>query len=471
MCSDLHLQETGMSAEAGKGSNQGVPVYSTTQMLNRRSFLRLGSLVGATMLAAGSLAACGSVPTITPEPAGTEQAADLLRYKVAQQGNGRPAPQITQPNTGPSIANSIFNTTPPPNLNDWLNQHQNVRDAIVWQDENIVIKYYVWPAPLKFRLQDIFDSIWTVKPVYPGNYSLPFNIMNLNDPTTAATLLTKSDALTGYLDYLAYSLRTELSKEVKWSMINYSPLELSNLLDSRTVYEWVTGPNATFAGPIPVGYNGGYKIKWTNLPTHPSFSLQFLKDNDLIGVSIYDTIGRVIYWCGMNFCHVGETSNTKKLSSGDFNNNIWHYRGAVPITRMITGTDPTDPILFLRHWTDGCWGTVGFMKLVLQILNIPIEHIYMQGHSLPHFLSEGVYMSHGDDPYEIIDRYPQVKGTDLLIYQASFNSHFGPGVSDANKLENVGFRPIELENQLNFTISNNLNLPPITKPPLPTIKI
>ncbi len=439
--------------------------------LNRRNFLRLSGMSGVTLLTAGSLAACDNVADNSPisnQTTGTGgpegDAAKYVEGDAAKYVEGDAAKYVIekaqsggsgQTGPGPTIGISPFELAPT-NLNNWLNLHPNVREAIVWQDEFNVLKYTQWPQSLKNRLQKIFEASWIPNPILSERYSLPENIMNHISNDFSESVLTKTDTLTNYLDYLAYSLRAELAQEVKWSMTTYSPALLANLLDSRTLYQWVTGPSSTFGATLPPGYSGGYYVKWTDLPTHPLISLQFLKDNNLIGATTFDTIARLVYWCGTNMYHYGLTSNTINLSSGELNYNIWHYRGSPPISKIIEGTKPDDPILWFAHWTMGCWGTVSFIKMVLQVLNIPVEKIEMIGHCLPYFPTDGYYLSHGDDPYAIFKNRPEFKGADLLINQSAYNSHFGPGVSDANKQKNVGYRAMEL--------LNVIKLPPLPQP-------
>lgn len=47
--------------------------------------------------------------------------------------------------------------------------------------------------------------------------------------------------------------------------------------------------------------------------------------------------------------------------------NHWQYRGWPPVERIISGTN--DPVLGVRHWTAGCRGTSGFLRLVLRTTN------------------------------------------------------------------------------------------------------
>lgn len=402
--------------------------------LNRRNFLRLGGLAGVTALTAASLMAGGGM-------AGTAHAA----------AGGGIDPGPTMPGPQPQL-NPFMMVAP--NLTNWLNQYPAIRDAVVWEDEGTALKYSQWPQTLKTRLQNIFEAIWTPSPVigtssYPNAryyYTPPKNIMNYSSLDISTTVLTKADTLTNYLNYLAYSFRNELAKQVSWSMKTLTSSQLANILDSRTIYKWVTGKGPTMAYDLPAGYTGGYQVLWTNLPTHPLLTLQFLQKNNLIGQTHTETIGRLIYWCGQNLLHYGVTPKTKDYSPGKLNYEFWQYYGAPPINRMIDGTDPIEAMMLFGHWTAGCWGTVAFLKMVLQVVNIPVENVYMMGHSLPHFTSIGTYLSHGDDPYtgQLLNKHPELPGTIYLINQYDFDTHFGNGVSDLQKQQNVSYRAMQL---------------------------
>jgi hypothetical protein len=54
------------------------------------------------------------------------------------------------------------------------------------------------------------------------------------------------------------------------------------------------------------------------------------------------------------------------------------------------------------HRTAGCWGTVGFMRSVLRAANIPVVREACGGHACVGFPTEGLHMSHGDDPYNML---------------------------------------------------------------------
>src|SRR5690606_38051231 len=107
------------------------------------------------------------------------------------------------------------------------------------------------------------------------------------------------------------------------------------------------------------------------------------------------TIVALLEWCHVNLNHfLGGYEN-------DNIDNHWQYRGATPISRMINGTTRQTDSRFGRY-TAGCHGTVDFLKIVLRSVNIPVVSMWGMdgsGHRQAWFMSEDLYMAHGDDPY------------------------------------------------------------------------
>jgi hypothetical protein len=121
---------------------------------------------------------------------------------------------------------------------------------------------------------------------------------------------------------------------------------------------------------------------------------------------------------------------------------------------MITGTQVLDPVWSQHypepeHWTGGCAGTGSFLKAVLRVVNIPVTLRFTPGGTCGHiqvqFPTEGLYLSHGDDPYAFFAEgtttvVPPM--TDFLIDQQTYSAWFEGDPGEACK--NVGRRPAEL---------------------------
>ncbi len=125
---------------------------------------------------------------------------------------------------------------------------------------------------------------------------------------------------------------------------------------------------------------------------------------------------------------------------------FWHYTGYPPIARILEGTvvsDPTFPGSPPRSWTAGCTGTTRFLRSVLRVLNIPVREILTPetgSHAVPFFSGEGLYLSHGDDPYSQDFSTGDFTGRDLLINTDQWMRWFPPGSMG----ENVGRRTADL---------------------------
>lgn len=222
---------------------------------------------------------------------------------------------------------------------------------------------------------------------------------------------------------------------MKWSLADLTPEQLQILLDGR----------AMFTRDSTTGY---YDINSNEAgvatPAPPHIVYQFLKDNDLIGETRFETIGRLLGWCRENLIHFLGGNEAKNMEYQ------WQYRGLPPISRILEGTPNNDPRSgyndpTLRHRTAGCHGTNGFLKGILRTVNIPV--LYWRppnsGHATPYFLIEDKWLSHGDDPYNSFSHStPQYSGEELLIDRATYNSWFAAGMPNPDL--NIGRQVYEL---------------------------
>jgi hypothetical protein len=106
-------------------------------------------------------------------------------------------------------------------------------------------------------------------------------------------------------------------------------------------------------------------------------------------------------------------------------------------------SDPGYPAF--RSWTAGCHGTNHFFTAILRAVNIPVDYRIAAGHATPFFMNEGVYLSHGDDPYSAFSRETSLfPAGELLIDEAQWEAWFGPSVPVEERTNNVGRRVLEL---------------------------
>jgi hypothetical protein len=78
-----------------------------------------------------------------------------------------------------------------------------------------------------------------------------------------------------------------------------------------------------------------------------------------------------------------------------------------------------------EHWTAGCHGTTGLLRNVLRAVNIPVQILRVCGHGQAHFLTEGTYLDHGDNPYNLDFKASGLSAADLLIDETTYTTWFG----------------------------------------------
>jgi hypothetical protein len=115
------------------------------------------------------------------------------------------------------------------------------------------------------------------------------------------------------------------------------------------------------------------------------------------------------------------------------------------LSRAVNGTiDANNPALSTQRWTLGCAGSVGFLNAVVRVVNIPVQPVWIAGHELAYFASEGAYLDHGDDPYNLNVKNSTAAVLNPLIdeatYAARFTSDATVNITDNNSpaLANVG---------------------------------
>ncbi len=135
----------------------------------------------------------------------------------------------------------------PPNLEDWLNRHPNVSNALIWEFPapegsyaGVPLKYSEWNSTMKWVLQMAFESAWNFK-IYENLRIVdpPPNHFNLEDEDAAVTLFDGVHAGHLYIAYVAHCLAIEIKGVVRWSVLNYTSEELEILFDGRHIFQWI----------------------------------------------------------------------------------------------------------------------------------------------------------------------------------------------------------------------------------------
>jgi len=368
-----------------------------------------------------------------------------------------------------------FAPRPVPSVDCLLNLPQNasLAQALIAQDlntGNLPIPYASWSSARKADLQNAFGIAWGwYETAFLGPAKIP-----LTDPTpnmlatepgntgsdNQTTFLSGDDAWHLYVAHVAEMLAVEFGQWVPWSMRDTATQDQIALLDSHEMF--------TFSSRSPdvyPTYTASYFGFWVvdggddstasqengaALPAPPDVELTFLLDNDLLRATRLRTIGRMLEWERANLSHFTGGFDTANMQA------IWQYPGTPPVSRIISGTvstSPTDVGQGLRHWTEGCHGTSGFLKSVLRSANVPARHIWVVTHSIAYFPTENLYESHSDDPYNALARGTTYPGESLAISAQQFNTWFGPitcqpgavvCTAGPNALNNVGRQSYEL---------------------------
>ena len=314
------------------------------------------------------------------------------------------------------------------NLDAWLNAHATIASSIVWEDAAGAHAWPSWSMIWKAELRQAFDLARSRSSISVAD--VPSNQASLADDQQVVTVLSPSDAWAYFKASAAQSLAAEIGSQLPWSLQSYSATQLAQLFDSREMFRWNASP-------------AGYRINSMHghiVPAPPSRSYEFLGTSDLIGGTRVDTLANVVEWCRTNLVHF--SGNTTAANMED----QWQYRGYPPMSRVLDGTIQTSrPEFGAMHRTAGCWGTTGFLRALLRVVNIPVKLVTNAGHAQPWFMADARYLSHGDDPYNALTKAtPPIPASEILIDQAKFDAWFGPSAGETAKSNNIGRRTREL---------------------------
>ncbi len=332
-------------------------------------------------------------------------------------------PEWNQISTGNEFTGE---TEPMPDVGSWLAAHPAIGNALVWEAPGGAQAYASWTTAMKADLAHAFLMAWNFASVLPADPAP--NKKTLADSDNVVQILDAAYAWPMFLSYAAQSLAMEIGSRVGWSIAGYSATGLAQLFDSRETFHWN-------------GSQGGYEITFDHgvvLPCAPNigFSLAY----HMIASNRFSTIAGLLDWCRSNLQHFSGGWDTANVYDQ------WQYRGFPPVLKMIQGTPMlSQPSSGVHHVTGGCWGTTGFLRAILRTVNIPVRLVTHCGHAQPNFIEDGLYLSHGDDPYnQLTTATPPMPISQILVDQAQFDAWFGAAVPAAAQCNNVGRRTIDL---------------------------
>ncbi len=327
-------------------------------------------------------------------------------------------------------------------IDNFLDENSKLANAIIWNDgskenlKDVTNSYNNWSQSDKMELSTTFWN--TLLDLSSGLDEAPECTITLDDDGNVfSTDFKPEDAWKYYLNYVAHCLRVELDRLVHWSLLKYNENQLELLLDSHTLFEYSDTRNV-------------YSIfrQHESLFNHGSATLgdpvriyDFLDEEKLIGITRWGTIGRLLGWCRDYLYHFKDGNTPENYQDH------WQYEGYPPVERIISGT--VHPDLGFQHFTAGCWGTTGFLRMVFRTINIPVVLEEQCNHALPHFVysaSHEFYLSHGDDPYNKLFKTntPKFPPLDLIINQYKFDQWFNKDLPEKTICENVGRHALEL---------------------------
>ena len=327
-------------------------------------------------------------------------------------------------------------------FNKWMKENNKIANAIIWRSkdsnksQNEAHNYNVWTEEKKHELSNTFWK--ALLDILPDLKDAPECTLNISDDgTVLSTDLNPDDAWIYYINYVAHSIRVEVDRLVHWSILRYNSEQLEFLLDSRTFFEYSESRDV-------------YSIlRWhESLFSHGSATIgdpvriyDFLDSGNLIGITRWGTIGRFLGWIRNNLYHF-DSGNTPENYEKH-----WQYQGYPPVERIISGT--THPENGFKHFTAGCWGTTGFIRIILKTINVPVLLEERCGHAMPHFVYDKThefYLSHADDPYNALFKHntPQFIPLELIINRYKFDEWFNKDLPEKTICNNVGRRALEL---------------------------
>jgi hypothetical protein len=291
-------------------------------------------------------------------------------------------------------------------------------------------RYVDWPMALRYDLFEALDTHWhgvavELPPTPENQASESFLESNVG------VFYKVEDARRHYMSLVQQSLRAELqpSIQVPWSITAYDDEMLEPLFDwwtvSKEVRCWFPDGTWQIVSPtstsLPTNCTLTLRISIGAVPATGPFVFAFLEQEGLVDVTPMATIGRLLEWSRTHMRHALGTAVSSWPST------YWWDYSIMPVERVITGTDPAQHLF--AHWTSGCHGTNFFLQSVLRAVNVPVKWKTgspNHGHATPQFMlldeylfRDDHYMSHGDDPYTMIDGH--VVGELMLIDEATYN--------------------------------------------------
>lgn len=299
----------------------------------------------------------------------------------------------------------------------WLSQQAELVDELVWEGRDGPELYASWPDARRAALYQAFQRSVegaVADPTPPPNRA--------TTPNAEGALLQRLDAAAAealYLDAVGHSLALDYRAALPWSLRDYPLAQREILLDAREFFRFRDGEYELEFGRVGMALPSPAAVQWAFL-------------SPLLGSSRQSTIVAVLDWLRDHALHFEGRAGAETMQQQ------WQYPGYPPVARVLAGTPhlgrPQWPV---RPRTAGCFGTAGFLRALLRAANIPVRMASRCAHYQVHFPSEGLYLSHGDDPYSGDFRATGCSSERLLLSETTWQHWFGETVA-AQHCDNVG---------------------------------
>lgn len=358
-------------------------------------------------------------------------------------------PSIVMPIEIPKITLPV--TT---DINAYLIENSDVAQSLIWYEEGKGwIPWIEWSSGLKVLLQDAFQFALNGSSIAPITTLENHLVRELSE--APGTILSFGDARDLFFSQISWSILVDTQELVTWKLNELNSSDLILLFDGRQYFdekEGCTYPNGTYDFSHKWCSFKGLKIKSNSLipaPGHWTYGL--LLANNLIGDTRSETITNVCKWTTANFGHMSGPNTVENVLSLYGDTGMPSLIAHIEAPSFIQGKN-VKPMY-------ACWGATVFLKLILAQANIPVNNfVATPGHRLPHFTSEGLALSHGDDLYngnfKNHSTFPMFVPYDkLFITEEKFIAWFGPETTVQERGKNIGRRMAELSVQyLTFPI-------------------
>jgi hypothetical protein len=306
-------------------------------------------------------------------------------------------------------------------INDYLELHHNVRDAIAWQANGREILYRDWDnfaATERFysRLARFYTAIsegdhpvfsFSSDPSNPAFSVAP--VPGIAPCSTPGGYIMAVDAAQIYLAHVAQSLTIQLSRSLNWQLHDYSDPDLRLILRGSSMFrEGSASDNSVGLYMVNADINGN------GTPGDPVKGYHFLTGTDpsfrsgrsMIRDTQRETIMELFRWIRDHLCHGPDiTGGPRGLSA-------YGYAGNAPVEKIFSralspesGMNQHGPKYYA--WF-GCHSAAALVVWLMRTVNIPCRghYTYIQNDTTPahhgiDFPSQRLFSAHMDNFYAI----------------------------------------------------------------------